>query len=98
MITNENLVVERSHTGGLGGVQRIYRFKGGFGLSLVNSPMLHTYQFAWEAAVIKDVKDDGDFSSLVYDTALTDDVVVFDTDEEANTFIEKAHKYFEERS
>lgn len=90
-LTNENLVEERPHPIGLGGVQRIYRFKNGWELSLVNTPMLHHYPFAWEAAVM-------DSSGLRYDTPLTSDVEVFDSDEEANAFIKKAQNYFENLS
>ena len=72
------------------GTQRIYRFPSGFGLSLVNGAMLHGYSFAWEAAVLEGVNDDGTFERLTYDTSLTDDVEVFMSDDEANQFIERA--------
>ncbi len=90
MLTNENLLKERPHPGGIGGVQRLYRFKSGYGLSLVNSSMLHAYPFAWEAAVLKDMSKDGETFELTYDTELTNDVEVFSSEEEANDFIEKA--------
>jgi hypothetical protein len=91
MLTDENLLIERPHLSSyIGGIQRIYRFKSGYGLSVVNSPMLHAYPFAWEAAVLKGVTDDGDFESLDYSTGLTEDVEVFDSDEEANDFIRRA--------
>ena len=73
------------------GVQRIYRC-GDWGLSLINGTVLHSYKFAWEAAVLQ-FKDDK--HSLVYDTPLTSDVEVFPTDEETNEFINKALDYFE---
>jgi hypothetical protein len=85
-LTDNGLVIERPH---LNGVQRIYSF-GQYGLSLVNAPMVHAYQFAWEAAVIKGVDKVGNFESIIYDTPLTNDVEVFMTDDEANAFIEKA--------
>lgn len=94
MLTNENLLIERAHPGGLGGVQRIYKFKNGNGLSVVNSPMLHVYPFAWEAAVITGVDDEGDFEGLTYNTELTDGVEVFSDDNEANEFIKKAENLF----
>ena len=87
MLTDDALVLERPH---LDGVQRIYRLDGGFGLSVVNAPMLHSYDFAWEIAVIEGIRDDGRFSSLTYSTPLTSDVEVFDSDEEANAFIARA--------
>lgn len=89
MLTEKNLVLERLHPS-LGGSQRIYRFQSGLGLSLVNAPMLHYYSFAWEAAVLKDVSEDGGEFELTYDTEMTDDVEVFSSDEEANEFITRA--------
>jgi len=90
MLTDEHLVLEREHPVLPGGVQRIYRFASGFGLSLLNDQMLHAYPFAWEAAVLKDVSESGEVFVLTYDTELTTDVEVFATDEEANAFIKRA--------
>lgn len=92
MLTNEHLLLERPHPGGLGGVQRLYRFQNGFGLSVVNSSMLHAYSFAWEAAVLENVTENGSDFDLTYDTPLTDDVEVFMDDSEANAFIKRAIK------
>lgn len=89
-LTDKWLVLERDHDPFIGGVQRIYRFDSGYGLSAVNGSMLHSYKFAWEIAVLEGVKEDGGFENLTYSTPLTDDVEVFDTDEEANAFIERA--------
>ncbi len=91
MVTDKDLLLERPHPLGFG-IQRIYRFKSGMGVSLVNAKMLHGYSFAWEAAVLKGVQDNGDFEGLDYTTPLTSDVEVFMTDEEANAFIAKAAK------
>lgn len=90
-LTSKNLIVEHPHPIGIG-VQRIYRFPSGYGLSLVNTPILHSYPFAWEAAVLKDVSPNGGRFELTYDTELTDDVEVFMSDEEANEFIERAER------
>lgn len=90
MLTDSDLLCERPHRNILGGVQRIYRFPGGMGLSCVNAPILHHYPFAWEIAVIRGVEDNGDFEELDYETGLTDDVEVFSTDAEANEFIDRA--------
>lgn len=94
-ITDKNLVVERIRDDGINGVQRIYGFKNNTGLSLVNGSMLHSYKFAWEAAVINDVNEAGGFTNINYDTPLTNDIVVFETDDETNEFIQKAEEYFE---
>ena len=74
----------------IGGVQRLYRFPSGYGLSAINSPMAHSYPFAWEIAVLKNVTEDGKHGGCCYDTPLTSDVEVFDTADEANKFIRRA--------
>lgn len=94
MITNDFLLTEQSHPSGFGGVQRIYRFANGMGLSAVNSPMLHVYSFAWEIAVLKGVEDSGDFEKIDYTTDLTEDVEVFTNDDDANEFIARAATLF----
>lgn len=83
MITDYWLEREEPHL--LGGVRRTYKFPSGYGLFLLNSKMLHDFDFAWEATVIN---PDG---SLDFKTSLTDDVVILDSDEEANAFITKAY-------
>jgi|ERR1051325_457939 hypothetical protein len=93
MLTSDHLVKSGPHPS-IGGEQRIYRFADGHGLSLINSPMAHAYPFAWEAGVLKNVKPDGSFDGLTYDTPLSQDVEVFDTDEEANDFIHRAAEHF----
>lgn len=90
-LTDENLLLERQH---LSGVQRLYRFKNGAGLSLVNASILHSYPFEWEAAVLKGVTPEGAFKGLDYSTPLTGDVEVFQSEKEANEFIAKAAALF----
>lgn len=82
MITEKWLV--KKQAGLMGGDQCIYKFPSGWGLSLINSPAVHCYSFAWEAAVLNPQ------GRLDYGTALTEDVEIFDTDDEANEFIEQA--------
>lgn len=65
----------------IGNEQVIYALPNGYELSCVNSPMLHAYPYAWEIAVFD--KN----GALTYDTPLTDDVEVFGSDDEANSFI-----------
>ncbi len=90
MLTDDCLIIEKNH---IGGVQRIYKF-GNYGLSLINSPKVHLYSFAWEAAILSGVKSDGTFEGIDYSTPLSQDVEIFDSDEEANEFIMKAKEYF----
>lgn len=92
-LTDDMLVKERPHR--LGGTQRLYKLPNGFGLSLVNAPRLHAYRYAWEAAVVTDMMDNGEWGDLTYDTPLTDDVEVFETDDEANAFIARAKAWAE---
>jgi hypothetical protein len=82
-------VEERPHH--WGGVQRFYRFSGGWSLSLINSPMAHAYPYAWEAAVLNPQ------GRLCYSTPLTGDVAIFATDEETLAFIRQAEAYFAKR-
>lgn len=78
----------------IGGQQVIFRWKSDYGLSCVNSPMLHHYPFAWEVAVLKfkkEVKDARDFE-IKYDTGLTENVEVFETVEETREFVQEAYR------
>jgi hypothetical protein len=91
ILTNDYLVWEKPHpVFPLSGVQRIYRFPSGYGLSVVNPPELHGYPFAWEVAVLKHVNEQGFGYDLDYTTPLTSDVEVFDNNRDTNTFIHKA--------
>jgi len=62
--------------------------KNGWGLSCINGKTFHSHPYAWEIAVTKD-------GLLNYDTALTSDVEVFDTEVEAQAFIDRAIPYLE---
>lgn len=65
----------------------------GFGLSVVNNPILHSRPYAWKIVVVSDMHDDGSFNEITYDTPLTSVVYqpeVFYTDDDANEFIAKA--------
>lgn len=93
-ISDKYLILDRPHKIGEGR-QRLYRI-GVYGLSLVNPKQLHAYEYAWKVAIIKytglGTAEDPDYD-LVYSTGLTDDVEVFDTDEETNFFIGYALGY-----
>lgn len=93
MLPQEYLIYSGPHSCFSHSEQRIYRLPNGYGLSCVNAPELHSYPFAWEIAVLDGVKQSkrGRWNyRLVYDTPLTDDVVVFGSDEEAAEWIEAA--------
>jgi hypothetical protein len=62
------------------GVQKIYRFANGFGASVIQGP--YSYggsEGLWELGVIR---FDGDDWRLTYDTAITEDVLGYQTDSE----------------
>lgn len=96
-LTDRNLLEEHPHLAfPISGSQRIYRFSGGFGLSAVNPPELHSRPFAWEVAVLENVTEDGAEFNLTYKTPLTNDVEIFSSDDDTNAFIEKARAFFED--
>lgn len=91
-MTNDGLLLVRD--AGISGEQRLYRW-GNWGLSVVNGAALHYYTFRREIAVVRftDERGPNDFR-LVYTTPLTRDVEVFQSDEDASTFVEQARDYF----
>lgn len=91
-MTDQDCVLKH-HRGSLVGEQRIYRW-GDWGLSVVNGARLHMYPFAREAAVVHFLSGDPLDFELVYTTPLASDVEVFPSDEEADTFVERARQYF----
>ena len=93
-LTRKNLVWERPHTVLVGARHRVYRFSGGHGLSLVTGQPLHYSPFAWEAAVLENVSEDGRTFNLDYSTELTCGGEVFRSDAEANAFIRRAARLF----
>ena len=68
----------------LDGIQHVFDLPNGYGLSFINAPMAHAYPYAWEAGVF------GPNGKLTYDTPLTNDVEVFDTEADAEAFLDKA--------
>lgn len=78
------LVFSRPH---LGGEQRRYNVGGGYEVSMVNAPSLHREKFAWEAAIIWNGR-------VAYETSLTSDVEVFETEEGAAAFLQAAILHF----
>lgn len=95
-ICKENIIFDGNHESDyIGGRQVIFRFANGNGLSLVNSPKLHPYPYLWEAAVISNIDDNGDFETIIYNSGLTEDVEVFHTEEDVNAFIMKAKELFD---
>jgi hypothetical protein len=53
------------------------RMANGYGFSIVNHPIMHTYPYYCEVAMLKFLDDSMDSGALVYDTPFTDDVLVF---------------------
>ena len=74
------------------GIQRIYKFKNGFGASVVRN--LYSYgheKGLWELAVIKFEKGTENWS-LVYDTPITQDVKGYLTGKEVDDILAKIEK------
>ncbi len=78
------VIITRSH---LDGKQMVFRI-GKYGISAVNAPMLHSYPFFCEFAVLRFT--DGDDFELTYQTELTQDVVVCGTAKEAHEWLDNA--------
>ena len=68
--------LEKPHPTGMGGWQKIYRFKNGYGASVVFFPGSYGYENGlYELAVVKFCGDgDADYN-LTYETPITDDVI-----------------------
>ena len=83
-------IIDRAHPGIPGGTQKIYRFKNGFGASVVR----HEYSYGgdaglWELAVIKFDGDEDDDFSLTYETPITEDVEGHLTESEVDELLKK---------
>ena len=81
--------IERPHPSGLGGTQKIYRFKNGYGASVIQFP--YSYgggKGLYELAVVRYRAGDGinDFS-LTYDTPITDDVIGYLSEAEVDNLL-----------
>lgn len=84
------------------GIQKIYRFKNGYGASVVRFK-LPLFSFTesvrygsytnnegeWELAVIKFDSENSDKFGLVYNTPITDDVLGHLTDEQVEEVLQK---------
>ena len=93
-LTGKNHVWERSNTVMVGARHRGNGYVGGHGLSLVTGQPLHYSPFAWEAAVLENVSEDGRTFNLDYSTELTCGGAVFRSYADANAFIRRAAKLF----
>jgi hypothetical protein len=67
--------IEKAHQSGMGGIQRIYKFKNGYGASVIQCPFSYGGEVGlWELAVIKFKSESMDEWSITYDTPITNDV------------------------
>jgi len=78
-----------SRFAGISGFQRIYRFPNGYGASVVDGRSLHSYPFYTEIAVIMFKGDSNDKFDLVYDTPVTNDVIITDGLEDETNYLEQ---------
>lgn len=73
----------------MGGIQKIYRFKNGYGASVIQTSFSYTdNSHEYEMAVIIFGDTDSDYS-LCYDTAITDDVIGHLTKDEIEKVLKK---------
>lgn len=71
-----------------GGIQKIYKFDNGYGASVIKNAFSYGWgDDLWELAVIK-FKGAFDWE-IVYDTEITDDVVVYLTEDEVQEILKK---------
>ena len=64
-----------------GGIRKLFKFDNGYGASLVKNPYSYGYdQGLWELAVLKN-------GELCYDTPITDDVIGYLNDPEADAIL-----------
>jgi len=82
------LLFERPHLGGGAGVQKVYKFKNGYGASVVNSPFtLSGANGLWKLAVLKFTSENQ--YELTYKTPITSDVEPFLTWEKVEELLKK---------
>ena len=74
--------VIRDEMRGFSGRQVMYRFPNGYGASVVNGRILHSFPFYVELAVVKYKNKDDNKFELTYDTPITNDIELPDNDEE----------------
>lgn len=76
-------IEEKNHPAG--GVQKRYRFKNGYGASVVRTPFSYGgAEGLWELAVIQYNEDK---ILLTYDTPITDDVIGYLTDDDVDKLL-----------
>jgi hypothetical protein len=69
----------KPHPSGLGGARALVEFENSYGASVVTGSMFYTNaDQPYEIAVLKD-------GTITYDTPITDDVLGYLTEEDANT-------------
>lgn len=84
------LIIDRVHPAGLGGVQKVYRFDNDYGASVVCTPFSYGgAEGLWELGVIVFGGVGEDDYKLTYDTPITDDVLGYLTEEEVREILER---------
>ncbi len=67
------------------GTQRIFRFKNGYGASVVQ----HSFSYGLELAVIRFSGEANDQYTLIYSTPITDDVIGHNTENDIERLLTK---------
>lgn len=79
---------ERPHPGGMGGVQKLFRFPNEYGASVVRFPGSYGSESGlWELAVIRYKGAAIDEFSLTYDTPITEDVLGHLTEQDVDELL-----------
>lgn len=97
MLTQDNLVLNRTHPNGSGGLEFLYRIKE-YGISAVSLPREELSQICWEVDVVK-YKNNGTLEyENCYSTKLANKTLIFHNDKALDEFLAKAFEYFNELS
>lgn len=97
MITQENLLLNRSEPNGLGGVQFLYKVND-YGLAAVSKPQENISNIHWEVDIIKYLNDKPIEYEVCHTTELANKTLKFYNDKMLNEFLQKAFTYFNELS
>lgn len=97
MITQDNLLLNRTEPNGLGGVQFLYKIND-YGLAAVSRPQENISNIHWEVDIIKYLNDKPVEYEVCHTTELANKTLKFYSDKRLNEFLQKAFGYFNELS
>lgn len=95
VLTQKNLILNRTQPDGHGGQQFLYRVHQ-YGISAVTRPQEEISQIHWEVDVIKYHPTEAIGFDVCHTTELADRSLKFYNDNSLNEFLDKAFDYFRE--